>query len=134
MPATPCYPQSPPPSETAFSELERIGLESARCLGRAGDVIVSFRKSRESVRDDDVALLREVPRRDELSLEEVSRLGELVLELLQESVKHIDARAGSWRLRLHRAEPPSELSNLERELLFAATWVEAARVWRESQK
>ena len=47
------------PSEQAFSELERIGLEAARCLGRAGDVLVHFRKSRESVTHDDVVLLRE---------------------------------------------------------------------------
>lgn len=47
-----------------------------------------------------VAILRQHSRRDELSLEEVDRLGEGV-------------------------------SDPEREALYSATWVEAARVWRE---
>jgi len=63
MPATPLPPHvPPPPHDIAFSELERIGLEAARVLGRAGDVLVHFRKSRESVREDDVPLLREARR------------------------------------------------------------------------
>lgn len=63
MPATPLPPYPNPPHELAFSELERLGLEAARVLSRAGDVLVHFRKSRESVREDDVPLLRE-SRRD----------------------------------------------------------------------
>lgn len=61
MPATPVPPHVPP-HELAFSELERLGLEAARVLGRAGDVLVHFRKSWESVREDDVPLLREARR------------------------------------------------------------------------
>jgi hypothetical protein len=63
MPATPFPPHVPsPPHELALLELERLGLEAARVLGRAGDVLVHFRKMRESVREDDVPLLREARR------------------------------------------------------------------------
>ncbi len=63
MPATPFPPHVPtPPHEIAFSELERLGLEAARVLGRAGDVLVHTRKSRESVSEEDVSLLREARR------------------------------------------------------------------------
>ena len=62
MPATPCYPQSPPPSVRAADELERIGLESARCLNRAGDLLIHVGKRPESVAEEDVSLLREARR------------------------------------------------------------------------
>lgn len=62
MPATPHYPQSPPPGDRALSELERLGLEAARILERAGSLLIHVRKSRASISDEDCSLLREARR------------------------------------------------------------------------
>lgn len=70
-----------------------------------------------------VAILRLHPRREELSREEVDRLGAEVLDLLTDAVDTIDKWSKSWK--------PAGVSGPEREALYAATWVEAARVWRE---
>jgi hypothetical protein len=66
-----------------------------------------------------VAVLRQHPRRDELSLEEVSRLGEMVLSLLVAAVKCLDEG---------REQFP--VDGDVGDLLYRATWVEAARIWR----